>query len=143
MHTKTMPTLAAAALTAMLAAMPLHAAMPEPIQAYKEASTKGITNCQLITTSNIALAKFKIPTEGGLAECVAGNKTATKAAYEAATKTIKPAVRGALKEHLVGTFAALDGIDPLIGESEPAYEARQRARETRLMELWARVEIEL
>lgn len=118
-------------------------AQTDAIRTYRETATAGVDACQIVMNDNIATAKFGLPQPGGLKECLAEKKASIKTAFDSASKAAKAAARGPLKEHLAATFAALDSIAPLTGESAPAYEARQRTRESRLIDLWSKVEIEL
>ncbi len=135
-------TIASAAAVTIALTSPVYA-QTDALRAYKETATASIDTCQLVMNDNIASAKWKIPQPGGLDICLAAKKAAAKAAYEAANKAVKPAARPALKDHLAATFSALNTIAPLTNESESAYEARQRAREAHLLDLWAKVEIAL
>lgn len=139
MQHKTIATIAATALATLLAST----ANADALQDYKTTALAGIDACQMVMNDNMAMARMKMKQPGGMVECLAEKKAAIKAAYDAGSKATKPAARAPLKEHLIGTFSALESIRSLTNESEEAYEARKRAREARLIDLWARVEIEL
>lgn len=117
------------------------------VKKYQNASSFGVYICGLTFQYYQALGGISEDPEKRKSSdyigCIAENKTEIRSAFDQAIATVrKPAAKAALKEHLVHSLSALQGIAPLSGELTISYKARQGANQARMEEQWTRFEIE-
>lgn len=125
------------------------ASTPEEIKKlfsdFKDEASLGITTCKVARyVAETAAETHTEPTsDADYVRCIEVHKDAGKKSLSTLLLLVqKPSLKAALRNYELAVFASLSGIEPVLAESEAAYQRRQEELVKKLRAAWDEVELE-